>query len=155
MTLPTDHEARKRVPLATWLRGYFPDAIIELAAMSARVNEQHNPGEPVRWAREKSNDHPDCALRHFMEYGTRDKDGERHTAKAAWRLLAMLQLEIEADRSAEDFAKEVGGPEGLVKNITPTRTPFQPMAEIANRYVPGERQGIYYHSPLPPKGRDA
>jgi hypothetical protein len=49
----------------------------------------------LHWAREKSTDHADCLGRHLLERGKIDKDGERHTTKAAWRILAMLQLELE------------------------------------------------------------
>lgn len=43
---------------------------------------------------------PDALMRHFVERGGRDGDGARHSAKVAWRALAMLQKEIEADRKA-------------------------------------------------------
>jgi hypothetical protein len=59
------------------------------------ANDQHNPGEPLHWAREKSTDHDDCLLRHFLERGTVDSDGISHRAKVAWRALAALQLECE------------------------------------------------------------
>lgn len=98
VVVPVSSEDRKATPIATGLLDYFPDAIVELARLSYDANEQHNPGEPVHWARERSDDHDDCAMRHFMDRGKRDTDGKRHTAKAAWRLLAMLQLEIEKDR---------------------------------------------------------
>jgi hypothetical protein len=39
-------------------------------------------------------------LRHFAERGTLDSDGLRHSAKMAWRALAFLQKEIEAERAA-------------------------------------------------------
>ena len=95
MALPSDPAARKRVPLATGVLDYFPDALEAVAAVSFAGNEQHNPGKSLHWDRSKSFDHADCALRHFRERGTRDADGYRHTAKLAWRALAMLQLEIE------------------------------------------------------------
>jgi hypothetical protein len=109
-TLPKDAKARKRFPLATGLFDYFPDALVAVAEVSFIGNEQHNPGQPLHWAREKSTDQDDTTLRHFIERGTRDEDGMRHTAKAAWRILAMLQLEIEAEQEAEqDAAIELGG----------------------------------------------
>jgi hypothetical protein len=92
---PTEAEARKKIPLGRWMVGYFPDALRELARMSLAVNEQHNPGEPMHWAREKSSDHLDCAARHMLDVGKIDTDGQRHTAKWAWRALALLQLELE------------------------------------------------------------
>ena len=90
---------RKRMPLATGCMDYFPDALLAVASCSLVANEQHNPGEPLHWAREKSNDHADCLARHMLERGTLDTDGVRHSAKVAWRALALLQLEIENDAS--------------------------------------------------------
>ena len=87
---------RKQIPIASGVLDYFPDAIRALAHCSWVGNEQHNPGDPLHWAREKSNDHPDCMMRHFMERGTVDEDGVRHVVKAAWRMLALAQLELEA-----------------------------------------------------------
>lgn len=100
--LPTDAKERKKIPIYSGVLAYFPDAIAEVAKVSWAGNEQHNPGEPLHWAREKSTDQEDTAIRHIMEAGKMDKDGMRHTAKATWRLLAMLQLEIESDRAKEE-----------------------------------------------------
>jgi hypothetical protein len=108
MKLPIEPGERKRIPLATGLLDYFPDALIEVAALSYIGNEQHHPGKPLRWDRPKSNDHSDCMMRHFMERGTVDFDGVRHTTKAAWRMLAILQLEIEASRA--DHGPAAGEP---------------------------------------------
>lgn len=93
-----DAAARKAAPLKTGCLDYFPDALLAVAAVSKVGNDQHNPGQPLHWAREKSDDHGDCAARHLVDAGTIDTDGTRHTAKAAWRILALLQLEIEASR---------------------------------------------------------
>jgi hypothetical protein len=38
-------------------------------------------------------------MRHFLQRGTLDTDGQRHTAKAAWRMLALLQKEIENEKA--------------------------------------------------------
>jgi hypothetical protein len=76
---------------------YFPLAVIEVARISKRGNDQHNPGQPLHWARGKSADHADCIVRHLIERGTIDTDGQRHSAKVAWRALALLQEELEAD----------------------------------------------------------
>ena len=96
--LPSDASDRKHVPLHSGLVKYFPDALIAIADLSWRGNEQHNPGQPLHWSREKSSDHEDCLMRHHFEAGTFDKDGVRHSTKRAWRALAALQLEIEASR---------------------------------------------------------
>ena len=98
MTLPTDAKERKEIPIVTGVLDYFPDAIAEVARVSKAGNDQHNPGQPLHWAREKSQDHANCVGRHLTERGTRDTDGMRHSAKLAWRALALLQTEIEAER---------------------------------------------------------
>ncbi len=93
--LPTDKEERKERPLARGVLDYFPLALAEVAHVSYVANEQHNPGEPMHWARGKSTDHADCIVRHLIERGHKDTDGLRHTAKVAWRALALLQEELE------------------------------------------------------------
>jgi len=67
----------------------------EIARVSKAGNDQHNPGEPLHWAREKSTDHADCIVRHLLERGKPDVDGQRHSAKLAWRALALLETELE------------------------------------------------------------
>lgn len=95
--LPPDPSARKDLPICRGVLDYFPDAIAAVAEVSRIGNEQHNPGQPLHWAREKSTDHADCIVRHLIERGTRDTDGARHAAKLAWRALALLQTEIEQE----------------------------------------------------------
>ena len=97
--LPTDPKARKNVPLCTGALDYFPLALAAVAEVSRIGNDQHNPGQPLHWARGKSTDHADALVRHLVERGTIDSDGGRHSAKAAWRALALLQEEIEAERA--------------------------------------------------------
>src|ERR1035437_4019502 len=89
---------RKNAPIVTGCLDYFPDALLEVAMLSKIGNDQHNPGEPLHWARQKSGDESDTMVRHLMARGTRDKDGVRHATKAAWRALANAQKEIEAER---------------------------------------------------------
>lgn len=98
--LPTDAQERKHRPIASGVLDYFPDALAEVAYCSWVGNEQHNPGERLHWAKEKSTDEPDALMRHLIERGTYDGDGVRHSAKVAWRALAMLQREIDAERQA-------------------------------------------------------
>ncbi len=100
LSLPSDASARKDLPVTTGVLDYFPDAIAEVARTSKAGNDQHNPGQPLHWAKEKSTDHADCIVRHLMQRGTIDTDGIRHSAKVAWRALALLQIEIE-EREAE------------------------------------------------------
>lgn len=95
--LPESAGDRKGVPLMTGCIDYFPLALAAIAEISKAGNDQHNPGQPLHWARGKSTDHADCAMRHLVERGTIDTDGKRHTAKAAWRVLALLQEELERE----------------------------------------------------------
>lgn len=99
---PRDREVRvperKAFPLATGCIDYFPDALVAVAELSFVGNQQHNPGQPLYWDRSKSTDEPDALMRHFIQRGTRDEDGIRHSAKVAWRALALLQKEIEAEQ---------------------------------------------------------
>jgi len=95
--LSTDAKERKGAPVTTGVLDYFPLAIVEIARLSKAGNDQHNPGEPLHWAKEKSTDHADCIVRHLIERGTLDTDGMRHSAKVAWRALALLQIELEAE----------------------------------------------------------
>ena len=94
--LPTDPSARKNLPLASGVLDYFPDALAAVAECSKAGNDQHNPGQPLHHNRAKSGDEADALLRHLMDRGTVDTDGIRHSAKVAWRALALLQKELEA-----------------------------------------------------------
>lgn len=95
--LPDDAQERKGVPIVTGCLDYFSAALAEVARVSKRGNDQHNPGQPLHWARGKSTDHADCVGRHLLQRGTIDVDGMRHSAKMAWRALALLQEELEAE----------------------------------------------------------
>jgi hypothetical protein len=97
-TLPTDAAELKRLPIGTGVLDYFPDALVAVAEVSRIGNDQHNPGQPLHWARGKSQDEADTMIRHYLERGTRDSDGARHSAKMVWRALAILQKEIEDER---------------------------------------------------------
>ena len=95
--IPSDAQERKGLPIVTGVLDYFPLALLEVARCSKVGNDQHNPGEPLHWARGKSTDEADAMVRHLMERGKIDTDGIRHSAKMAWRALALLQKEIEAE----------------------------------------------------------
>ena len=92
------HEDRKNRPIARGVLDYFPDALAEIALVSKTGNDQHNPGQPLHWAKEKSTDHADCIIRHLIDRGKLDGDGMRHSAKVAWRALALLQTELDSER---------------------------------------------------------
>lgn len=105
--LPTEAAERKKFPIATGVLDYFPSALLEVARVSYVGNEQHNPGQPLHWARGKSMDQADTTLRHLMEglergasgelHLTKDGDGTYHLAKGCWRLLALLQEGLEKE----------------------------------------------------------
>jgi hypothetical protein len=90
-------EQRKAMPLASGVLDYFPDALLVVAEVSRIGNEQHHPGEPLHWDKSKSTDEADALMRHLLDRGTLDSDGVRHTAKVAWRALALLQRELDAE----------------------------------------------------------
>lgn len=97
-------QERKDRPMARGLLDYFPDALAEVAFVSMVGNEKHNPGQPLHWSKGKSDDHADCVIRHLASRGKWDivqLNGKeykiRHSAYAAWRALANLQIEIEKE----------------------------------------------------------
>lgn len=96
----------------TGVLDYFPDAIAAVAEASRLGNDQHAPGEPLHWARGKSTDQLNTAVRHMIQRGGRDTDGGRHLAKAAWRILAALQEEIEAEHRSDTIPAP--SPDGTV-----------------------------------------
>ena len=93
--MTTNKTERKRIPIFSGFLAYFPLACAEVARCSQMGNGQHNPGEPLHWAREKSGDELDALGRHLLQAGTMDTDGIPHSAKIAWRALANLQKELE------------------------------------------------------------
>lgn len=103
--LPTGDAERKALPIFSGVIEYFPDALLEVARVSRIGNDQHNPGQPLHWAKEKSTNQKDTALRHMMDHycfdTPRDTDGAYHLAKAAWRSLAALQRLIEQEREGQ------------------------------------------------------
>lgn len=115
MSLPTENDARKALPVFTGNLMYFPLAALAVAEVSRVGNDQHNPGEPLHWAREKSTNQMDTAMRHQIDHGTgnqKDVDGTWHLAKAIWRLSAELQLSMEAaqERGEKVFTGDVPAP---------------------------------------------
>jgi hypothetical protein len=102
--LPTEDKDRKALPVFDGFLMYFPDSCLAVADVSKKGNDQHNPGEPLHWAREKSTDQLNTAQRHMMDHGMgnlKDTDDTWHLAKAIWRLSAELQLTIERERAVK------------------------------------------------------
>lgn len=93
----TDSTTRKATPIWSGVLRYFPDALAAVARLSKAGNDKHNPGEPLHWSRDKSNDHGDCLVRHQLTPDMIDPEtGELHATAVAWRALAQLQLLEEA-----------------------------------------------------------
>ena len=97
MILPTDAAERKCIPITSGVLDYFPLAIAEVAKASYAGNQQHHEGSALHWDKSKSTDHSDCISRHLIDRGKVDSDGIKHSAKLAWRALALLQIELEKD----------------------------------------------------------
>lgn len=100
---------RKGQPIHSGVLLYFPDALAAVAELSKVGNDKHNPGQPLHWSRDKSNDHADCVARHLIDVGPDwteldHEDGLLHAQKVAWRALAMLQIALERrrDRTAKN-----------------------------------------------------
>jgi len=89
----TKAEIRKSCPVASGVLLYFPDALKEVAYASKVGNDQHNPGEPLHWAKEKSQDEHDAMIRHLLDHAEDpiDDDSVLHLAKVCWRALGNLQ----------------------------------------------------------------
>lgn len=102
MTLPTNYDERKALPLWDFMFGYFPKAWLAVVDVAVAGDKQHkNTGKTITWARDKSTDQLNTAFRHQFDYGLgvkKDTDGQWHLAKAIWRLSAQLQLDIEAEQ---------------------------------------------------------
>lgn len=109
MRMPKEAAERKRVPVWRGMIMYFPLTVQAIARCSWQGNEQHNKGEPLHWAREKSDDHLDCVMRHLLDHETGcgiDDDGVPHVVKAAWRMNAYCELALEkmaADAEDEEW----------------------------------------------------
>ncbi len=107
--LAGDAATRKASPIASGVLWYFPNALAAVAALSKVGNDQHNPGQPMHWAYDKSTDEADCIVRHLADAGTVDADGVRHATKVAWRALALLERELLAAHPELQPGKNVRG----------------------------------------------
>lgn len=120
LPLPVDDQARKDLPIFDGVLMYFPNAMAAVAEVSRLGNAQHNPGERLHWARGKSTDQYNTALRHLMDHrmGKRYNGKGRHLANAAWRILAALQLDIEEE--ARDARRQDESCDRQVTEATPS-----------------------------------
>lgn len=103
-------------PIWDYMFKYFPLAWLEEVRVAVIGNKQHNAGEPLHWAREKSKDQLNTALRHQFDYAKakadgatvpRDLKGSAVLAQAIWRLKAQLQLDLEAEAKNETAAARI------------------------------------------------
>lgn len=113
-----DREERKGLPIVTGVLDYFPLALLEVSKASLAGNTQHHKDKPLHWDKSKSTDHADSLVRHLLERGTMDTDGIRHSAKVAWRALALLQTELENEKNLK-VANHV---EFIIPSVLPTPT---------------------------------
>jgi hypothetical protein len=84
---PKDAKERKTYPIATFIKDYFPHALIALAHHSYIAQQQHGTptnGKPMQWHKDKSVGDENQLMRHFME-------GDR--VSTAWRALELLERE--------------------------------------------------------------
>lgn len=97
---PLTSAQRKAAPVYRGFVCYFPDAIMAVAAVSKIGNDKHNPGQELHWAKGKSQDEPDCELRHMIDNaknpGGTDEAGVLDIASKAWRAMADLQRFFDA-----------------------------------------------------------
>lgn len=158
----TDKQARKEQPIARGCLDYFPDALAAVANVSYVGGQQHHPGQPMHWDRSKSTDQADCIARHLIERGTIDTDGLRHSAKVAWRALAMLQEEIETNRkgwSANPKAPQwpiIGWQGQLMASINSITEKATPVVNEVEFYRPNNNPEYYEYNRMialgcPPK----
>lgn len=124
MALPTDDETRKTIRIWQGCFKYFPDALAAVAQLSKLANEQHNPGQPMHWAKEKSTEELDSMFNHLADIASqgddsRDVEGALHAVKVAWRALANVQRL--ADQGVNVFAEPVPVPEHRAKTERPCR----------------------------------
>jgi Domain of unknown function (DUF5664) len=116
------YQQRKNIPLFHFLIRYFPRALVQVTKVCVAGNVQHNPElapTDINWSRNKSTDQLNTALRHMVDHAMGhiyedeppgvleaidQPEGTYTLAKAAWRILAELELQIEADekRKAEN-----------------------------------------------------
>jgi hypothetical protein len=111
--MSTDSAIRKLMPVASGCLAYFPDALLLVSWISRVGNEKHNPGQPLHWAKEKSQDESDAEVRHMLDGfrglppdpGLEPLGSLGHFASKAWRALADLQRACDATRAEYEAGK--------------------------------------------------
>jgi hypothetical protein len=137
-TLPNEASLRKEVPVSSGFLDYFPDAVAAVAKLSWIGNDQHNPGEPLHWDRAKSGDEGDALMRHYLRRGEFDCEGVPETVKVAWRAMALLQKEIEANPEMYRGYFNVRSSCQGGSPTPPTRCPSQSGGTSRHTLLPGQ-----------------
>jgi hypothetical protein len=99
LSLPEDDAARREYPMFDGLIAYFPNALADVAMVSKIGNEQHNPGQPMHWARGKSTDHENKIMRHLADVGGR-MPAACATRRGSRGARSRLQEELEREEGA-------------------------------------------------------
>ena len=112
MALPTDDAKRKQIRAFMGFLVYFPDATALVALLSKTANDQHNPGQPMHWAKDKSKEELDSLVNHLLDIASKgelsqDADGMLDAIKVAWRGMANLQRLV--DKYGMDHILELMG----------------------------------------------
>jgi hypothetical protein len=110
MALPSDDQQRKMIRAFQGFVQYFPDAIALVALLSKVANDQHNPGEAMHWAKDKSTEELDSLMNHLIDIGSKgelsqDADGVLDAIKVGWRGMANLQRL--ADKYGMDYIMQL------------------------------------------------
>jgi hypothetical protein len=92
---------RKGMPLFSGFLQYFPKSSLAVSEHSRKGNDKHNPGQPLHWAKAKSQDHADCVARHLVDIGPEwdavdAETGSLHAVALVWRAHALLETVLEA-----------------------------------------------------------
>jgi hypothetical protein len=167
-TLPTDSNERKNYALLRGCFRYFPAALAGIAKTSKLGNDKHNPGEDMHHARNKSQDHGDCVLRHLIDLedlmaaSSRGEVISVETILAevdsmAWRALALSQQIHEsfgaplAPGARISEAKLTVAQENPVTNLKPLiKFPVGDVVKHINNDAEVTVQGTYFDVNLKP-----
>jgi hypothetical protein len=110
LTLGTDSDDRKNIPLHSGCYAYFAAALAGVARHSKIGNDKHNPGEPLHHSRGKSADHADCIARHLMDIADmRARKVEHTTEETAALLTEANALSWRALALSQELHEQLGG----------------------------------------------
>lgn len=170
-TLPTDSNDRKNYALFSGCLRYFPAALAGVAKTSKLGNDKHNPGQELHHARNKSQDHGDCIIRHLIDINdllaakdrgeeVNDEEILNEVGSMAWRALAFSQEIHEklgaplapGAKFAKDEVKKLEKPLGLFEQAEKAQAEIGEMvksnkAEIFNKKIDSFRAPVPKFSP--------